>query len=243
MLRLAFGRLAAAITALALLGGQPPAVVAAETYALGTTSPGSFPYTLAAALAGVCNKDSDLLRVQPFGTFEQILPLVDSGELSFALTNVVEVDAIMKAGAVSAEHLRAVAFLFPFQIGLVVRADSGAVSVADLKGKRVPEFTTQASFQGNLKALLANGGLSDEDVERVPLANFVKEYDAMSQGQLDVILAPPGQPALADVSQRVGELRFLPIDDSPASMAAMRAISPLVYATEVKPNPNFIGID
>jgi len=234
-------------TAFALTAGlSAGTAVAGDIYAFGTTSPGSFNYTIAAAITGTCNKGGDMLRVQTYGTYEQILPLVSSGEITFAAMNVLDIDAATKGAAGYAaplEHLQALAHLFTSSAGFMVRADSGIESLADIKGKRLSEYTTQPNMKLFTRAILATAGLADSDVEFVSVGNFSKVYDEFADGRFDVALVPVGQPALADLRQRIGELRFLPIDDSPAAIAAMQGVSPLVYITEIEPNPNLVGVD
>jgi hypothetical protein len=237
-------RALAAVILIASLSLRP---AAAEIYSLATTPPGSFTYTLAAAIAAAGNKKDALLRVQTYGNSAQFLPLVESGEVAFALTNVLDLDAAIKgeggfAGR-PATHLRAVAFLFPFQTGFLVRVDSDVKTPADVKGKRVPLFSTQPTFQAIMRAVLANAGLGESDIEYVPLGNFTQQYDEFAAGHIDVALSVPGQSAVADLKEKVGALRFLPLDNGANAIGAMQAVLPLAYVTEVKPNPNFVGVE
>jgi TRAP transporter TAXI family solute receptor len=220
---------------------------AAEVYAIGSSTPGSFTYTLAAAIAGASNEGGELMRVQPYSSSSQFVPLVESGEIAFGLSNVLDLDAAVRgeddfAGR-PATHLRAVAYLFPFQTGLVAKADSAVKRPADLKGMRLPDFSTQPTFQDIMRALLANAGVAESDIEYVPIANFQRSYDEMVAGRIDVTLTVPGHPSLVDLEQRIGAIRFLALDDSPAAIEAMQRVLPLTYAMEVQPNPSFIGLD
>jgi hypothetical protein len=244
MRRRLFGSFAVAAVVSALLMQR---AVAAEVYALGTSAPGSVTYTMAAAIAAAGNKQGELLRVQSYGSSVQFVPQVESGEVAFAITNVLDLDAAMKGEGDftgrPATHLRAVAFLFPFQIGFVVRADSGLERGADIKGKRVPNYSTQPMFQAMVRALLANAGVAESEIEYVPIGKYLEAYSALEDGRVDVPMSVPGQSILSEVEQRVGALRFLPLDDSPAAVEAMQRVLPLAYVTEVKPNPNFVGVD
>jgi len=219
---------------------------AADSYALACNPPGSLSYTLAAALASAAG-DNPTLRPQPYGGSNQILPLIGSGEVAFGMATAMEVDMATKGEGDFAgrpvENLTAVANLFPFRVGFLVRSDSPIRTLADLKGKRIPNFSGHGATEATVRALLANAGLTPSDVDYVPVGNFMQQFDATNADHVDAWMASAGLPALVDLAQHVGGLRYLAIDVSPAAIEAMQKVLPLVYPVEVKPLPNIIGLD
>lgn len=69
---------------------------------------------------------------------------------------------------------------------LLVAADSGIETAADLKGKKVPRATANPSVQNKTEALLAYGGLTWDDVEPVDIS-YGDQADGLQNGQIDAV--------------------------------------------------------
>ena len=71
---------------------------------------------------------------------------------------------------------------------IVVKADSGIETPADLKGKRIGLFIGTQAHKVWLQYLSANG-LSEDDVQLVNLQSFTEQYAAFSNDEIDAFYA------------------------------------------------------
>ena len=134
------GKLMLAAIAGAALALAPAAQ--AQPLGIGTSPQGTMVYTLGAtlskALADSANMQS---RVQPQSGTGTMVPLVNSGEIDIGFCNAREFyDSFKGVGSSEGRpnpNLRAMAVLFPLQVGLIVRNDSPIKSAKDVKGKSI----------------------------------------------------------------------------------------------------------
>ncbi|MDJ0951368.1 MAG: TAXI family TRAP transporter solute-binding subunit [Alphaproteobacteria bacterium] len=109
------------------------------------------------------------------------------------------------------DDLRAIANLYPESVHLVVRADSGIKSVADLKGKRVAVGEEGSGTLVDAEIILRAYGLSRRNIK----ASYVKPgpaSDLLAEGKLDGMFFVAGAPAGAvqDLARRT-EIRLVSI--------------------------------
>ncbi len=117
-----------------------------------------------------------------------------------------------------------------------VRKDSSINTIADLKGKRVPaDWVQQTGVMPHTTALLAAGGITYNDVVKVPEVNVVRAADDFKAGKLDLLFFAVGAPKVAEVAASVGGLRLLPMDPLPDSEARMKKVRPEYYFSTVNP--------
>lgn len=83
---------------------------------------------------------------------------------------------------------------------------------ADLKGKKIPYITANASINTKVEAVLAAGGLTWDDVEKVELTGYAAQADALKQGQTDMALMLPGASSLIELDEMQG-IRWLELSD------------------------------
>jgi TRAP transporter TAXI family solute receptor len=219
----------------------------AQPLGIGTNPQGTMVYTLGAtvskALADTAKMQS---RLQPQSGTGTMVPLVDSGEIDIGFCNAREFyDSYFGVGSSDKRpnpNLRAIAVLFPLQVGLLVRNDSTIKSVKDLKGKTFSYgYASQEVIRILLDGLLANAGLTVNDVKTVLVPNLVRGVDELIAGRVDVSFFALGQAKVAEADAAVG-IRFLPVDDSPAAVEAMLKVVQVGYVEEVKPAPNLAGV-
>ncbi|RGE16302.1 ABC transporter substrate-binding protein [Leucobacter sp. wl10] len=74
---------------------------------------------------------------------------------------------------------------WPYYIG--VPKDSGIESVADLKGKRVGVISLASASYSDLKANLLEAGLTESDVEIVPVGSGTSAAAALQNGEIDAV--------------------------------------------------------
>lgn len=218
----------------------------AQTVGMATTTQGAFTHSAGSAIAKVVSETTDLrMRVQPFAGSSVYVPEVNAGDIEFGLANVFETYLAVTGGEYfkgrKNENLRILSVMLPFRVSLYVRADSDIRSIKDLEGRALPSgWTSQAILRPIMRAHLANGGLTTGDVKGVRVANVNRGADDFVVGKTVAFMHAFGSGKVRQVAAKV-ELRVLPIDDSPAAMAAVRKHVPVAYAVTVS-NKAFPGI-
>jgi TRAP transporter TAXI family solute receptor len=232
-----------------VLAAFASATASAQTITIATLPPGSILHAQASVIAKVVQDHSKLqVRVVGYGGDTGILEAVSSTKADFWNLDVGEsADAYHGRGTWKGNakpNLRTGMTLFPFQMAFWVRKDSNINSLADLKGKRVPaEWVQQTGVIPHTTAVLAAGGLTYNDVVRVPEVNVVRAADDFKAGKLDLLFFAVGAPKVAEVAASVGGLRLLPMNPLPDSEKRMKAVRPEYYYSTVNPAPHIAGID
>jgi uncharacterized protein len=233
---------------LALIVSLPLATqTQAQPLGLSTSPQGTATYAIGAAVAKVLTEKGNLqTRVQPSSGTGTALTLVNSGEVDVGFSNTLELLEAYKGSGIFDKQpnpkLRTVGVLFPFKVGFFVRNDSPIKSVADMKGKTFAYgFTSQEIIKTIADAMLANGGLTSNDVRTVLVPNLIRGADDFIAGRVDVTLFAPGSGKVAEADAAVG-IRYIPLDESPAAVAAMQKHFPTSYLAQVNPAPNLAGI-
>jgi TRAP transporter TAXI family solute receptor len=134
--------------------------------------------------------------------------------------------------------------MVPSRWGILVRADSDIRSIADLKGKRLP-FGHNAGplFHFIYVGILANGGLTYDDVERVPVVLFREAWNEFKQGKVDTAVTLVGSGINNEMNATIPSgVRYIPFDDSPAARERMLAQTPMTYLTLIDPAPGLTGV-
>jgi hypothetical protein len=188
------------------------------------------------------------VRVIGYGGDTGILEAVASKKADFWLLDVGEsADALHGRGTWKGNakpNLRTALTILPFQMAFWVRKDSNINSLTDLKGKRVPsDWVQQTGVIAHTTAVLAAGGLSYNDVVKVPEVNVVRAADDFKAGKLDLLFFAVGAPKVAEVAASVGGLRLLPMNPLPDSEKRMKAVRPEYYFSTVNPAPHIAGVD
>lgn len=245
MTKARLGILAASAVATAFAIVTP---ASAQIYSLGTGKQGFFTYSAGAAIAKVAADGGLNLRVKPFGGTSAYVPGVNAGEQQFGLANELETHYAVTGEVIYKDKpqpdLRVVAVLTPLYSEFFVRKDSPIKTIADLKGKRVPsDYASQRVLDVLTKGSLANGGLSYEDVQKVPVPNVVGGADEFAKGNADVFMFALGSGKVSEVDAQVGGVRVLPVDHSKEAMDRLRKFIPVAYATQVQSGKGNTGVD
>ena len=222
---------------------------AQATYGFATLPPGSILHAQASVIAKVVQDNSKLqIRVIGYGGDTGILEAVNSKKSDFWVLDVGEsADALHGRGTWKGNikpNLRTAITMYGFQMAFWVRKDSSIQSLADLKGKRVPsEWVQQTGVIPHTTAVLAAGGLTYNDVAKVPEVNVVRAADDFKAGKLDILFFAVGAPKVAEVAASVGGLRLLPMSPLPDSESRMKAVRNEYYYSAVNPAPHIAGVD
>lgn len=220
----------------------------AQPIGIGTSPQGTLTYTLAATYAKVAQQALGVqARVQPSSGTGVMVPLVDSGELDVGFVNTLELSASYSGTGdfinKAQKNLRAIAVLFPIQSGFFVRKDSPIKSMADMKGKRLPYgYTSQQVIRTVTDGILANAGLTPEDMKLVLVPNLIRGVDEFIAGNADLGYFAAGQAKVSEADAAVGGLRYLPLFDDAAAIERMRKILPTSYVATLDPAPNRAGV-
>lgn len=226
--------------AFALLAVSAGAVTAeAQTYGFATMQPGTLNHTSASAVAKVLKEKAGFnVVVQPTAGESVMLPLVSRGEAEFGIANIFEV---VHAKA-SSPNVRLIGSLHSLRGAFWVRKDTTMKTMADLKGKRVGMgYSAMRTIDPLVKAMLAAGGLTENDVKPVLIPNVIRGADDFASGAADMFFFAFGAPKVREVDATVGGIRALEIPDS--GMAAAKKLVPEGYLTPATPSPFFVGVD
>lgn len=219
----------------------------AQMVSIATTPSGSYTNSAGAAIAKVLIDHAHLHAVVQAQAASG-LDAVNNGAADFGLGNSFDttfyVDGARYYKDKGPHHnIRYVASFQPYRVGMFVRKDSDIYSISDLKGKRVSSgFNAQKTIGTIIEALLANGGLTYDDVTKVPAPNVVRAAQDFTSGKVDVLFFAIGSAAVKQAAATVGGLRVLPLDTAPAAVERMQKVMPGSYVVHVKPAPNLDGI-
>ena len=111
------------------------------------------------------------------------------------------------------ENLRGIASLYPETCQFITTVDSGILSIADLKGKRVAVGAAGSGVEANVRQILQAYGLTYDDIEEQFLS-FAEGSNALKDGTVDVACLTAGYPtaSVQDVAS-MKKIRVLPIDE------------------------------
>lgn len=234
----------ASLAVAALISGA----ASAKTIGVGTTK-GGFTNQAGQSLSKVVSQTTDLqMRSQPFGGSSVYVPAINAGQIEFGLVNELEsLYAVTGTGIYPGRkhpNLRVVSATIPFRVAIFARKDSDIRTIKDLKGKRVPSgWSTQRIIQPLMDAQLANAGLTYDDVIKVPVPNVVKSANDFAAGKADVFFFVFGAGKVRETNAKVGGIRVLPFDPSPAAVAAARKYVPPAFAKPEKPSKRNVGVE
>lgn len=234
----------AALAVVALAGGS----AGAQTIGIGTSNPGSITHSTGSALAKLITSATGAqVRVQPHSGNSTFVPATNAGEVDLSPANAYEmIEALEGAGIYKGQkltNLRVVTVIMPLRTAFFVKADSDIKSVKDLKGKRVPSgWTAQKVINHITTGILANAGLTYNDVVKVPVANVNRGADDFIQGKADTFFFAIGSGKVREAGAKVGGLRTLPIDPSSSAIAKLQHHMPVAYALKVDPSPANYGV-
>ena len=230
-------KFAAAFAGAAALAGP---AVAADSLAIFATNPqGSLGYSTGIAVAKtVTDKAPGVIgRPRPSGGSTTYLPMVNRGEIDFGFSNGLETYfAYNGQGTFEGKantNLRMVGLMFPLRTGLATVADLGVTSIKDLgklKGKRIAaKYTSLSVIHGFIEGVLANGNMSYDDFQQVPVSGFAQGMFALGEGKVDITWISLGSGAGRKVNTQLrsrGGFVYFDMDDSPEAVERWKKYMP-----------------
>jgi hypothetical protein len=179
-------------------------------------------YPFGGAMAKIWNTKIPGMNVtaQTTGASGENIRLINKKEVELALVQSDTLDQAWNATEAFKEPLQgmnAIAVLYPEIIQVVVGADSGIKTFADLKGKKVGVGAPGSGTEANFRQLMDIYGLKKEDINSQYLS-FAESAEAYKDKHIDAFIVTAGIPnaGIMDVSTQ-NAIRILNI---PADMAA-----------------------
>jgi uncharacterized protein len=216
----------------------------AQTYGIATMQPGTLNHTTGSAIAKVLKEKGNLnVLVQPTAGETTLIPMVGRGEAELGIANIHEVLKVTRGGGQAQQpDLRLIGSIHPLRVAFFVRKDSPMRTMADLRGKRVTTgYSAMRTIDPLIKAMLATGGLTENDIVPVPVPNVIRGADEFLSGASDMFFFAFGAAKVREVDASVGGIR--PLEVPAAGMEAANRIVPYGYLTQGTPGPFFIGIE
>jgi len=222
-----------------------PAQQLPKAVTVGTNPAGTVFYALAGGLAKVATEATAMqVNLQPYTGTSTFLPLLNGGELNFAIVNAVDMGMAylgpnkLKVGGKNdfahTPNVRLVMRGAPLIIGLLVKKDSPWKSVRDVKGKRVTgEYPAHQAVWFNMYGALASGGLTWQDVKVVPVPAVNDGIDALVQGRAEVTVGAVNMAKIREADAAVG-VRHLSNDCSAEGKKRLSQAVPGYYARVMK---------
>ena len=189
-------------------------------FATGGTS-GTY-YPLGGAMATIINGavEGTNITVQSTGASKENIMLVSKGEADYAIVQNDVLDyadkGIQLFEGEKITGVSTVASIYPEIVQIVVGADSGIKTVADLKGKRVSIGDAGSGVEANALQVLEAYGMTVDDVN-VSRLSFKESGNAFKDNQLDAFFVTAGVPNTAIVELAVTRpVQLLNIDGAEA---------------------------
>lgn len=220
---------------------------------LGAQQPGTLQNTVASAVAKVATDGSaTTVVVQPYAGATTFLPLLNNGELDFAVSPSVDYalsylgpDRIQIDGRNPYPHTPNVRLVMggsPLIASLIVRDDSDIQSARDLAGKRIAGgFPAQLGAFVNSYAHLRSADLTWDDVDVSTYSSINDSLDALVRGSIDATVYGVGAPKVQEADATAG-VRFVSSDCSDEGVARIQDTVPGYYTMDI-PGGRFAGID
>lgn len=216
-------------------GGETGACEASEgriTIATGNT--GGVYYTLGGGLAQLISNNTNLnaSAAETGASVQNIQQLVTGDyDIAFSLADTAA-DAVEGSGTFEGEpqDIKALSRIYSNYTQVVVRADAGIETVADMRGKKISTGSPKSGTEVIANRLLEAAGLdpaSDVSAQRLALRQTV---DQMKSGQIDGLFWSGGLPTpeITDLTTSLGEdVKFLDITDL---LPKMKEINPVYEA-------------
>lgn len=239
---------AAALSICAAFGLAGAPTASAQTVSIATLPQGSVWNTMGNVIANTVRGDGVRMVVQPYGGNVAMMEALEQQLAEFGINDINDLiaaaDGIDHYDGRPLGQLRVVARLTPTPIGLYVRDDLGISEMSALEGRRVSSgWDGFPIARSHVSAILATGGLSYDDVVGVPAPGLIQGSDDLASGRTDAAFFAVGGPKVAEVDATTGGVRFLTGASDADALAAIQAIRPAFYFSEVTPAPFRAGID
>jgi TRAP transporter TAXI family solute receptor len=206
---------------------------------------GTHVYAVAAGLAKVLQEKAGIrTTIRPFSGSSVYLPLLQRGEIALGLN--ISIDSYLSYEGLPPydtpmRNLRLLGMMFPLPIMYMVRADSDIQTVEDLRNKRVViTFRANAALNQLHRAILATGGLDEDDVQPVTVAGLPEAMRMLTEGRADAVPTGLNTALALQVNSAIsGGIRYITLGSDQAKLAE---IMPGAKPETITPGPNTVGV-
>ncbi|MCJ7594486.1 MAG: TAXI family TRAP transporter solute-binding subunit [Desulfobacterales bacterium] len=200
---------------------------AASVLNLATHPVGNLTNMAGTGVAAVVNKYSPVqLKVKAVAGPTTWLPMMASREIELGIFTSADAypaylgeEAYEKLSGGKGFDIRLAGTGMVLSLGTIVSGNVPAKTMAELKGLKVcGNYANVPSAQVAMTAVLANGGLTWDDVKMVPVPHPGAAVKAVMEGRADAGWASLGMPAVRELDAKRGA-RFIGLDISPEALA------------------------
>jgi len=201
----------------------------AQTVIMATDRQGSLMNRVGSTMAKAITDNSPArVIVRPFAGPDAYMDSLNRGEIKLATLTASSVYIEVKGQNKTKRARKNMRMLRcgpnVIRLGFIVRKDSDIKEVSQLKGRKVTsDFGGHAVLPRSIAAGLSAGGLTWDDVVKVPVTGVVDGVKSVGQGRTESSWAPVGMPAVREVNAQVG-VRFLSFPNTPENLKKMREI-------------------
>ena len=225
------------------------ATASAQTVGIGSTKAGAVAQITATISKVVSEADVGIqMRNQTMGGTQQYIPVVNAGELDFAISNIPQYNMAVTGTLLSAgtkyDNLRLVTNMMKFSVGFVVPIKSGLKSIAELKGKRLAAGFKAAPLFANIhQGGLGTFGLSYDDVQKVPAVGLVQHWRMMMEGKVDGVIAAAGSGFIKQMNAKIdGGVKYLSFPNTPEALKEMHKFFPKTFWSTIQPRKGLTAV-
>ena len=168
-----------------------PSLAATAQLVMATGGTAGTYYPLGGAMSQIINsKVKDVsISVQSTGASVANIRMIENGEVDLALVQTDIADYAWNGTEMfkddgKLQGFAVIASLYPELIQVVVRAESGIDSIADLKGKKVSVGAPGSGTEANARQLLETYGLEYKDLAQVQYLSFAESAEAFKDNTL-----------------------------------------------------------
>jgi uncharacterized protein len=220
----------------------------AQAIGIGTGPQASLTNRIGSAIAKVVADGAGLnTRAIPHTANSAHAPLVERGTLAFGVSSSGDIaDAVAGTGSFKGHPISGkwmvASRMASLPVGTLVRKDSPFRKLSDMKGKKFAcGFTAQKTVLNILNAFIANAGIKKSDLNCVNVPNTTGGTAQFLKGSVDGTPSSLGGARLRNAAAKVGGIRILKMDNSPAGIAAMQKHYPGSYLTKLR--AKVIGVE
>ena len=134
--------------------------------------------------------------------------------------------------------------MMKFTVSFIVAKNSGINKILDLKGKRIASgFKAAPLFTFVTSGALAAGGLTYDDVKRVPAVGLVQHWRMFMQGKVDAVISAAGTGFAKQMNAKIkGGIKHLTFPKTPKALEALQSWFPHSQWADVKPRKGLTGV-
>ncbi len=211
----------------------PPPFKWPKEIAIATLAPGSVMYQVASGWSEVLTKHTPMTVVaKSLAGSRVFMPMVDKGEVALCeevsptLSRAWKGQGEWKGAKLTNTRIVFLDFSLPIP-AIAVRADSDMHAIKDLKGKRLAsDYGAIPNSRNFVTVALISGGLTWDDVIKVPVSSHMDGIKALREGRVDATFGfSPTASLVREVDAAIG-LRFIGYEVNPEEIPEFHELLP-----------------